>query len=160
MTLRSGDAAGRGRYMSLVPAQDGTRIGAGSGWPEGDDNLDWLGSGMGQTTSTASAGRQTLALVVRRAGIENPAPFCVLTDAATVSFGPTLVEGPAGVTPWEGPLDDWRPADQRLRPEAQDRLRVDPLRAVDFHQPIPGPIIDSLPRTSAEEIDELVEEVA
>lgn len=148
------------RVLSLVPAQDGTRIGAGSGWPEGDDNLDWLGSGMGQTTSTASAERQTLTLVVRRAGIANPAPICVLTDAATVSFGPTLVEGPAGVTPWEGPLDDWRPADQRLLPEALDRLRVDPLRAVDLHQPIPGPIIDSLPRSSAEEIDEIVEELA
>ncbi len=49
-------------------------------FPVGDDALDWEGDGFGQTRSTASDATGDVVLTVRRAGPDNPAPICVLTD--------------------------------------------------------------------------------
>jgi hypothetical protein len=71
------------RVLSLAPAQAPTMVirpGDGGEYPVGDDDLDWEGDGFGQTTSSASTATGDVMLTVRRAGPDNPAPICVLTD--------------------------------------------------------------------------------
>ena len=96
----SGRAAPSNRVLSLAPAQrPGMTIQPGSDgeYPIGDDALDWLGGGFGQTTSTASETSGEVVLTVRRASPDNPAPLCVLTDSNAASVLVSASTGPLGL---------------------------------------------------------------
>ncbi len=120
------------RVLSLVPDQptlaESIQESSDEGYPEGDDELDWLGDGLGHTTSTVAVNGREITVTVRRTDPDNPAPICILTrqasfQAAIATVWPTEehhrdeIEDDTGVnndgTPNEGGTNPGGPA----RPE-------------------------------------------
>ena len=118
-----------------MPSHDATTITSGSGYPDGDDTLNWLGDGMGQTTSTASASGDEITVVVHRASTDNPAPICILTETATASLVSARVVMPRDMDVgdnepylWEGLLEDlrlagWNTQESRVQTVEWELLR-------------------------------------